>query len=137
MVRRKNKRVEGDGKGYITIKMKGHPNAAVNGLIRKHTLVAEKALGKPMPPGVIVHHVDEDRSKNSPSNLVVCENNTYHLFLHRRMKALKVCGYANWRKCRFCKKYDDPENMCIYLPRNAAWHTKCQNEYQNQRRNNS
>jgi len=51
-----------------------------------HVLVAEKALGKTLPKGAVVHHVDGNRKNNEPTNLVVCPNQAYHLLLHKRMR---------------------------------------------------
>lgn len=39
-----------------------------------HILVAEKALGRTLPKGAEVHHVNEDRADNRNTNLVICEN---------------------------------------------------------------
>lgn len=66
----------------------------------EHVLMAEKALGKPLPPGAEVHHVDRDKSNNNTKtkwNLVVCPDHSYHALLHRRAVAL---GYEkrNGRK---------------------------------------
>ena len=52
----------------------------------EHRLVAEKALGKPLPPDAVIHHVDGDSMNNRPSNLVVCPDQGYHRLLHIRMK---------------------------------------------------
>jgi len=52
----------------------------------KHVLVAEKALGKSLPKGAVVHHVDLDKKNNKPSNLVICPDQAYHLLLHKRMR---------------------------------------------------
>jgi hypothetical protein len=57
----------------------------------EHVLIAEKALGKPLPKGAVVHHVDRDSMNNntkSPWNLVVCPDQAYHLLLHARVRAL-------------------------------------------------
>lgn len=78
-----------------------------------HILIAEKALGYHLPSGVHVHHVNENTLDNSPGNLVVCPDAAYHMLLHRRTDALNACGNANWRKCGFCKQYDDPVNLSI------------------------
>lgn len=83
-----------------------------NGIrIPEHRLIAERVLGKSLPPGAVIHHVDENRSNNRPSNLVICPSNKYHRLIHQRMNAYAACGNSNWRKCPYCGSYDDPENM--------------------------
>jgi hypothetical protein len=65
--------------------------------------------------------------------LVICEDNAYHMLLERRTKAYKACGHASWRKCTFCQKYDDPNNM--RPGGNGSFrHTKCNTEYYRKRR---
>ena len=81
---------------------------------REHRRIAERALGKPLPPGAVVHHWDENGTNNEPSNLVICPNEAYHKLLHRRMRALKACGHADWRKCQRCMTFAPPETMAIY-----------------------
>jgi hypothetical protein len=93
-----------------------------------HCLVAERALGKRLPKGAIVHHVDHDRSNNKPTNLVICPNQAYHLLLHQRERALMACGNPDWRHCGLCKQYDAPENM-QRTSQNAYRHARCYNAY--------
>jgi len=107
-----------------------HPRSHPNGYVFEHIVIAEKALGKSLPQKVDIHHVDGNRANNTNSNLVVCENRAYHALLHRRTRALQVCGNPNWRKCLYCKKWDDPENM--YCNGHYAYHRFCKNKYQNQ-----
>ena len=92
--------------------------------------VAEKVLGRSLPTGVVIHHVDEDPTNNNNSNLVVCENQSYHFLLHRRMKALKACGHASWRKCQFCEEYDSLKNLYIAPNDRQSYHRSCHNQYQ-------
>lgn len=116
---------------YPTTRLAGHPRALSingikqNGYVRDHLLIAEKALGRPIPITTPVHHFP---SVQNCSNLVICNNKAYHLLLHVRYRALMACGHPTWRRCVICKKYDDPINMVIY-PRKAPFHSACRKEY--------
>lgn len=60
--------------------------------IAEHRLVVERALGKALPPGAIVHHVNSDPSDNRPCNLVVCPDHRYHMLLHSRQRDFNYEG---------------------------------------------
>lgn len=90
----------------------GYLRFNVNGkLVRQHVMLAEKALGRPLPPGAQVHHVDENKQNNGPWNLVLCPDDAYHKLLHLRQRAIDECGNANFRKCQFCHRWCDPSGM--------------------------
>lgn len=104
-------------------------------ITREHRVIAEKALGKPIPKGVHVHHMNYDKTDNhTPWNLVVCTA-AYHRLIHQRTDALAASGNANWRKCNICHLYDDPKNMCEKLHRSsfAYHHIECAREYRRTR----
>jgi hypothetical protein len=90
----------------------------------EHIVIAERVLGKPLPAGAEVHHVDEDRANNANGNLVICQDKAYHKLLHIRTAALDACGNANWRRCHVCKRYDAPENLFIGMP-TTSYHRSC------------
>lgn len=97
----------------------------------EHVLVAEKSLGRLLPPRANVHHVDENPSNNAPMNLVICQDLAYHKLIHRRMRAYRVCGNANFVRCPYCKIYDDPKFVLLYMNggRHLWRHRECQNEH--------
>jgi hypothetical protein len=68
-------------------------------LVHRHR--AEQALGKPLPEGAIVHHVDGSKSETAP--LVICQDQGYHLLLHLRARVVAAGGNPNTQRfCRTC-----------------------------------
>lgn len=119
-----------DKDGYIRILSPGHPRARGR-YVLEHILIAERALGHSLLPGAIIHHVDGNMANNANSNLVICQDQAYHLLLHTRTRALRACGNANYRFCCYCKRWDDPQNMRIYTwgQSSTAKHQKCSNDH--------
>lgn len=119
----------------ICISKNGYSIVSVN---RKatllHRLIVENVLGGKIPKKARVHHVDGDKTNFSNNNLVLCDSHFYHHLLHRREKALKKCGNANWRKCCYCFKYDDPSKMYAVKTQTRAYHRECYNSEVKKRR---
>ena len=82
-------------------------------------------LGRELKRSEIVHHCPDGA-------LVVCENQAYHLLLHKRARALKACGDKNWLKCHYCGEYDEPNNLCFRGCH--IFHRECSKEYSRQYR---
>ena len=108
-----------EGHGYIFVMIPEHPRANKDGYVREHIPMAEKALGRPLPLKAVIHH-------HTPEQLVICQDQAYHMLLHQRQRALKACGHASWRKCWICKKYDPPEKLMIRG--DAIYHRSCNSE---------
>mgnify|MGYP002813236243 FL=1 len=117
------------GDGYVTVRglTRGAPS------VLEHRLIAEKVLGHPLPAGAMPHHINGKRGDNVNGNFVICQDSSYHRLLHRRQLALVICGHANWRKCAFCGKYDDPANLYIPPKVGAVEHRACGREYRRKR----
>lgn len=118
--------------GYKIIAMRNHPRSHGNGkILFEHILVAEKALGKPIQKGTDIHHFP---SKENFTHLVICQDHAYHALLHIRYRALLACGNPNWRKCAFCKKYDDIKNLYCFPNGYGYKHHSCSNAHQREYR---
>ena len=63
-----------------------------------HIVIAETVIGKPLPKGAEVHHVDGDGYNNAHANLVICQDSAYHKLLHVRARVLKAGGDPNTHK---------------------------------------
>ena len=88
--------------GYIRVLLSGHPRSDSRGYVKEQVLIAEQALGNLLPRGAIVHHVNGCPSDNRNTNLVICDNQAYHMLLHRRMRAQKATGNALSVPCGYC-----------------------------------
>jgi hypothetical protein len=61
-----------------------------------HRVQAEAALGHPLPPKAVVHHAD--------GTLVICQDQSYHMLLHQRMRVLARGGDQNTQRiCSACQ----------------------------------
>ena len=113
--------------GYRMVRNPDHPRAH-NGYVLEHIEIAERALGKALPDGAEVHHVNRDCADNRGRNLVICENRAYHRILHSRTAAHEATGDADSKKCVVCGEFGDPERDGIYVPkRTAPFHRECRN----------
>lgn len=70
-----------------------------------HWRIAERAIGKPLPVGAEVHHVDSDPWATSP-RLVICQDRAYHKLLHYRASVIRRGGNPNTeRLCSLCRVF--------------------------------
>ena len=100
-----------------------------------HRKTIEEIIGRKLPEGAVIHHVNGDKTDNSPQNLVICGSPSDHAIIHFREKALRESGHADWRKCSICKKWDDPNNLSTHTKvRKSVRHKECHRLYEIERR---
>lgn len=118
--------------GYVQMRLSNPRRTAY-----EHRVIVERAIGRPLKSTEQVHHVDEDRTNNAQSNLVACQDNSYHKLIERRTAAFSACGNANWRKCKYCHEYEDPARLSICnargLTNGLAYHKRCAAEHMRRR----
>lgn len=120
--------------GYRLISRPEHPRADSRGYVREHIVIAEDALGGPLPDEAEVHHVNEKRADNRPSNLVICEDRAYHMILHKRMRATEETGHPDWVRCEGCQTYRDPRRMYVRPNKSAGMCRPCMRRQSRERR---
>lgn len=122
--------------GAITLHARGY---AKRSMARKseHIELAERAIGKTLPPGAEVHHVNGIKHDNRPENLVVCPDHAYHALLHARQRAMDACGNPNFRRCEICGGWDEPERMYQRKSKTGFWHRACGNKTRSERKQRS
>lgn len=102
---------------------KRHANI-INGVHRfEYQIIAERALGRSLKYGEVIHHIDGDAKNNLNNNLVIC-NQDLHLLIHAKYRALKESGNSLYRKCVYCRNWDDLSNM-IKHSRSSFRHKWC------------
>jgi hypothetical protein len=75
-----------------------------NGNLRcDHVVIAERALGHPLPAGAHVHHLNENGRDNRNHNLVICQDAAYHKLLHVRARVVRAGGNPDTQRiCCYC-----------------------------------
>jgi hypothetical protein len=89
-----------------------------------HRVRAELALGKPLPPGSPVHHVDGTKNEFSP--LVICQDRDYHWLLHVRTRIRDAGGNPNTDAiCTTCKQVKPRTDFYKTKGRRLGLSTRC------------
>ena len=71
-------------RGYVMVLAADHPNAKASGYVLEHRLVMERALGRLLLPGEVVHHINDVKDDNRIENLELFSNNSEHLSATRK-----------------------------------------------------
>jgi hypothetical protein len=84
--------------GRMMVLSPNHPGADAKGYVLRSHLVAEQAIGRYLRADEVVHHVNRDRSDDSPANLRVMTHGAHtalhHLDADRRVPSGEECSFA-------------------------------------------
>lgn len=77
----------------------------------EHVIVAEEMLGRPLKEGEVVHHLDFNRTNNSPDNLLVLSG-PMHMKLHTWLDKVEIIPKPEYQerinrgcvRCKVCEK---------------------------------
>lgn len=115
-------------KSYKKRYVPDHPYAMRCGCVYEHRLVMEELLGRYLMPTEQVHHKDEDKSNNDPSNLELCPTQKDHSEQHAYQDDVLIdmlVAYADMRgklpSRRQCDEESQLPHSSTYIRHFGSW----------------
>lgn len=87
---------EHKAKGYSPNWYPTVPRKTGEKIVRVHTQIAERVLGRKLKPNEVVHHINMDKRDNRNCNLLICTRE-YHRSLHVRMEIATARRIRTWQ----------------------------------------
>jgi len=88
--------------GYLYFMDRAHPLGDKKGRVLHHRHVASVAAGRWVEPSEVVHHVDHNRSNNSPENLEIISSGGQHARGHVLEKFDRIGRVSVALECTAC-----------------------------------
>lgn len=109
----------------------------VNGDTYVHQILAESALNRTLNDASAFALMPFGPNRFD-CIVIAARDGSYRSLLSRRAKAFTATGHANFRKCTYCKQWDNPTNMIVKDrgKSSMSYHIKCsrQDAIERQRR---
>jgi hypothetical protein len=87
------RRSRGGQPGRRNPQWKGGRKAPMHYYRRQSYEVAAICLGQPLPPGWVIHHLDENPENNQPENLMLFSSQSIHARFHQQLLRLQREGH--------------------------------------------
>lgn len=68
--------------GYVEVFKPDHPRANSQGYVKRMVLAMEEKIGRVLNDKEVVHHIDKNKTNDSPENLMLFSSNAEHIGYH-------------------------------------------------------
>lgn len=89
-----SKAVVDKGVGYLYVYQPTHPMANKAGKVYVHRHVAQTFYGVILTPDLVVHHKDENKLNNEPSNLEIMTYEEHGRHHHEAVREERLCSFC-------------------------------------------
>jgi len=76
-------------KGYLVVHLSKHPYSDKQGYVKKHRLVVEEEIKRYLLPNEKVHHINEVKTDNDLTNLILFSSESAHQRFHKNPDNVK------------------------------------------------
>jgi hypothetical protein len=82
--------------GYVLVYKPEHHLADKRGYIKRARLVLEEKIGRFLTKQEVTHHIDHNRSNDSPENLQLMPDKKFHNDFHAKLREDRVTFICQW-----------------------------------------
>lgn len=76
--------------GYVAVYFPQHPKCDKTGYVKEHRIIVEIFIGRLLTDEEVVHHINEVKSDNRISNLMLFPTNSAHIKFHLKIRQFGI-----------------------------------------------